>query len=197
MLYYLNIRLFVYAQLLSKMIIGYARTSTIEQQYGFEAQQEQLNKAGVDKLFSEKVSSVSERPQFEAALDFAREGDMLVVTKMDRAFRSIADMVKVISALDAKDVKLQILDSNIDTSTATDRLQLNILNSVAQFEREIMLERQREGIARAKADGKYSKTRKKKASKEQIEELKSKGLSMTAIAKELNISRKTAYNTIA
>jgi DNA invertase Pin-like site-specific DNA recombinase len=138
------------------MFVGYARVSTVEQDAGFAAQMEELKKVGCEKLFSEKVSSVAaKRAQLDAALDFTREGDVLVVTRLDRLARSVADFVRISDALDRKKVSLRVLAMGLDTGNASGRLMLNVLSSVAQFEREVMLERQREGIAKAKAAGKY------------------------------------------
>ena len=172
------------------MKVGYARTSTLDQTYGLEAQLEQLQANGVEKVFSEQVSSVGDRTQFNQALEFMREGDSLVITKLDRGFRSVSDMINTISTLEAKGCSLQILDTNIDTSSATGKLQVNILASVAQFEREVMLERQREGIQRAKAEGKY-KGRKSKIDKQEVLKMKEEGLSNYRIAKELNVNIST------
>jgi DNA invertase Pin-like site-specific DNA recombinase len=138
------------------VMIGYARTSTTDQKAGLEAQLRDLQAAGCTKIFEEQLSSVAnERPQLERALEFVREGDVLVVTKLDRLARSVADLVGITAALKAKGVELRILTMNLDTSTPTGKLMLNLLGSIAEFERELMLERQREGIAKAKAEGKY------------------------------------------
>jgi DNA invertase Pin-like site-specific DNA recombinase len=138
------------------MLVGYARVSTAEQDAGFAAQLDELNRAGCEKVFSEKVSSVAaRRTQLDAALQFTREGDVLVVTRLDRLARSVADFVRIGETLDRKKVSLRVLAMGLDTGNASGRLMLNVLSSVAQFEREVMLERQREGIAKAKAAGKY------------------------------------------
>src|SRR5262245_3459421 len=137
------------------MKIGYARTSTVEQIAGLEAQERELEAARIEKVFSERVSSIARREQLEAALDFWRKGDVLVVTKLDRLARSITDLVGITARLKAKSVELQVLAMNLDTSTPTGKLMLNLMGSFAEFEREIMLERQREGVAKAKAEGKY------------------------------------------
>ena len=138
------------------MLIGYARTSTVEQVAGLEAQERDLKAAGVDKVFAEQLSSVdAKRPALAAALDFARDGDTFVVTKLDRLARSVADLLAIVEKLTAKGVALRILAIGLDTATSVGRLMLNMLASVAQFEREVMLERQREGIAKAKAEGKF------------------------------------------
>jgi DNA invertase Pin-like site-specific DNA recombinase len=140
------------------MLIGYARVSTQDQKYSLEAQVEELKAAGCEKIYQEEVSSVdSQRLELENALDYIREGngDILVVKKLDRLARSVADTVKIQERLEAKKAGLKILDMDIDTSTPSGRLQFNLFAAIAQFERDVMLERQKVGIARAKADGKY------------------------------------------
>ena len=135
------------------MKIGYARTSTIEQIAGLEAQDRELRTAEAQKLFSERVSSVAKREQLEAALEYCREGDVLVVTKLDRLARSMADLVAITSRLKAKGVALNILAMQLDTTTLTGKLMLQLMGCFAEFERDVMLERQREGVAKAKAEG--------------------------------------------
>ncbi|MDD0868884.1 recombinase family protein, partial [Xylella fastidiosa] len=137
------------------MIVGYARTSTADQMAGFDAQLQELKAVGCKKMFQEQVSSVGKRAQLEVALEFVREGDVLVVTKLDRLARSVADLMELIQTLDRKSVGLRVLNLGMDTHTPTGKLMLTVLGGVAQFEREMMLERQREGVARAKAAGKY------------------------------------------
>ena len=176
------------------MLIGYCRTSTIDQKYGLTAQIETLESEGVEKIFSEQISSVAKRPELESALDFCREGDVLVVTKLDRLARSIHDLWKIVNRLEEKRVELKILDLNLDTSTPTGRLMLSMMGALAQFEREMLLERQREGIERAKAEGKF-KGRKPTAREKQpeIQRMRSDGMKPDAIAAELGISRMSVY----
>ena len=134
------------------MIVGYARTSTIEQEAGFEAQLRQLKAAGCEKMFSEQVSAVAAmREQLEAALDFVREGDSFIVTKLDRLARSVPHLCEIGACLEAKGVALKVLDQAIDTSTPTGRLMFNLLGSIAQFERELTRERMLVGIAKARS----------------------------------------------
>lgn len=176
-------------------IVGYARTSTRDQVAGLEAQLRDLKAAGVEKTFHEQLSSVdSERVELAKALDYVREGDTLVVTKLDRLARSIGDMVRITEELERKGVTLKILAMNLDTSTPTGKLLLNLVGSVAQFEREIMLERQREGIAKAKADGKY-KGRAPTAmkQKEKVLAMRAEGMTVDQITKELDISRSSVF----
>jgi DNA invertase Pin-like site-specific DNA recombinase len=179
------------------MQIGYARSSTIDQEAGFQAQLKALEAAGCEKVLSEKVSSVAERQQLETALDFVREGDCLVVTKLDRLARSVAHLVAIGERLEVKGVALKVLDQAIDTSTSTGRLMFNMLGAIAQFERELMLERQREGIAKAKAEGKYkgrAPTARAKAT--QVLRLHSEGIGPTEIAKRVGIGRASVYRIL-
>jgi DNA invertase Pin-like site-specific DNA recombinase len=180
------------------VIIGYARTSTTEQDAGFEAQLRDLEAAGAQRTYSEQVSSVAERPQLEAALDYAREGDVVMVTKLDRLARSIRDLCAIIDRLEAKGVSLRILNMQLDTSTPTGKLMLNVLGSVAQFEREMLLERQREGIAKAKAEGKYqgrAPTARRQSAK--IVALAKGGMTRQRIGEELGVSLRSVYRVLA
>jgi DNA invertase Pin-like site-specific DNA recombinase len=179
------------------MKVGYARTSTTEQRAGFEVQLHELRTAGCEKVFSEQVSSVGERQQLAMALDFIREGDTLVVTKLDRLARSVAHLVEITEAVKAKGADLQILAMGLDTSNATGRLMLNVIGSVAQFEREMMLERQREGIAKAKAEGKYKgRAPTARAKAPDVLALKAQGLGGTEIARRLGIGRASVYRVL-
>lgn len=172
------------------MLIGYARTSTADQDAGLEAQVRDLEQAGAEKVFSEKVSSIAKREGLEQARDYLREGDTLLVTRLDRLARSIRDLMEIVETVREKGAELRILAMDLDTSNATGKLMLGILGSVAEFEREIMLERQREGIQKAKAAGKYkgrAPTARKKAP--EVLELLSSGLTEVAVAERLGISR--------
>ncbi|SHL55157.1 recombinase family protein [Bradyrhizobium lablabi] len=176
------------------MLIGYARTSTTEQEAGLEAQTRELKAYGCDEIFQEQVSSVSRREELERCLKFVRKGDSLVVTKLDRLARSIPDLVKIIGALEEKGATLNILAMNLDTSTPTGRLLINLVGSIAQFEREIMLERQREGIAKAKGEGKYKgRAATARSKSKQVQELRQAGLGASQIASRVGISRASVY----
>ena len=136
-------------------MIGYARTSTLHQDAGFDAQLRQLEALGCDKVFSERVSSVAERARLTAALECVREGDTFVVTKLDRLARSAAHLVEIVDALEGKRVALKILDLGMDTSTPTGKAMFQLLGVFAELERSIITERINAGIARAKAAGKH------------------------------------------
>lgn len=181
------------------MIIGYARTSTHDQVAGIEAQERDLLASGCEKVFREQVSSVDvkQRDQLALALDFLREGDTLVVTKLDRLARSVAHMHDLLQHITSKGAALKILNMGIDTNTPTGKLMLNVLGGVAEFEREIMLERQREGIAKAKEAGKYKgrvPTAQRKAG--EVRAMSSKGIGASEIARMLGISRASVYNVL-
>jgi DNA invertase Pin-like site-specific DNA recombinase len=180
------------------MIIGYARTSTIDQSAGFEAQLKELEVVKCEEIFQEQVSLVAVRVQLEAALEFVRQGDVLVVTKLDRLARSVADLMRIIQALERKGAGLRVLNLGMDTSTPTGKLMLTVLGGIAQFEREMMLERQREGVARAKIAGKY-KGRKPTpdAIKQEVVRLAGERMTKTAIAGQLNIGEATVYRILA
>ncbi len=179
------------------MIIGYARTSTTEQAAGLEAQQRDLAAAGVERVFSEQTSSVGTRRALVDALDFLREGDVLVVTKLDRLARSVRHLCEIVERIEKRGASLRILAMNLDTSTPTGRLMLNVIGSVAQFEREIMLERQREGIAKAKGEGKY-KGRKPtaRAKTDDVRRLAAEGVKREDIAKQLGIGVASVYRVL-
>lgn len=183
------------------MKVGYARTSTAEQEAGIEAQERDLKAAGCEKVFSERVSSIARRDKLEAALDFVREGDVLMVTRPDRLARSTADLLGIVARLDKKTVGLIVLSmggQQLDTQTATGKMMLTVLAAVAEFERNLMLERQREGIAKAKADGKYrgrAPTAQRQA--DAIRKLRDEGALPMQIAKQLGISRASVYRLLA
>jgi DNA invertase Pin-like site-specific DNA recombinase len=180
------------------MNIGYARTSTVEQGASFEAQKAQLKAAGCEKVFCEQVSAVSpEREQLESALEYVREGDVLVVTKLDRLARSVPHLCEIGQRLDAKGVGLKVLDQAIDTTTPTGRLMFNMLGAIAQFERELIRERMLVGIAKAKAQGKYkgrAPTARAKADK--VKQLHAAGVGPSEIARQLSISRTSVFRIL-
>lgn len=181
------------------MLVGYARTSTLDQTAGLEAQQRDLEAAGVGKLFSEQVSSVdvAKREALESALDYLREGDTLVVTKLDRLARSVAHLMQIVERIQAKGAALRILNLGVDTATPTGKLMLTMLGGVAEFEREIMLERQREGIAKAKAAGKYKgRAPTARAKGDEIRAMRAAGKTVPQIVEALDVSRASVYRAL-
>jgi len=176
------------------MDIGYARTSKTEQSDGLETQLKELSAAGVNKVFYEQVSSVAHRDQLDRTLEFIREGDTLVITRLDRLAWSVRDLIEIVDRIDAKGAELRILAMNLDTGTPTGRLMLQGLGAVAEFERQIMVERQREGIAKAEAAGKYKgRAATARAKKAEIEALLAAGVGPSEVARRLGIARSSVY----
>jgi DNA invertase Pin-like site-specific DNA recombinase len=182
--------------------IGYARTSTLEQEAGLKAQIRDLEAAGCDRVYSEQVSSVAERAELDRAVDYLREGDgdIFVVTKLDRFARSLEDAIALEKRIEAKGASLKVLASGIDTSTPTGRLMFGMLAAVAQFEREIMLERQREGIAAAKAAGRYRGNGRKPTVRLRAAEIyrlkDEEGLADAEIARRLGVHRSNVWRVL-
>ena len=180
------------------MIVGHARTSTVDQVAGFEAQVKELSAAGCEKIFRAQVSSVTARIQLQSALEFVRDGDVFVVTRLDRLARSVADLMAIIQALERKRAAMRVLNLGMDTQTPTGKLMLAVLGGVAQFEREMTLERHREGIAKAKSAGKY-KGRKPIAPerRQHVLRLAAEGATKTIIARQLGIGEASVYRILA
>jgi DNA invertase Pin-like site-specific DNA recombinase len=184
-------------------LVGYARTSTAEQGAGLEAQIRDLRAVGCVKIFQEQVSSIGERGELNRALSYVRGGDTLVVTKVDRLARSTRGLWATVERLEASEdggVGLRILNlggETVDTKSATGRLILTIFAGFAQFEREIMLERQREGIAKAKAEGKY-KSRSRLAALRALEarQMIEGGKTVREAAKALGMARASVYRAL-
>jgi DNA invertase Pin-like site-specific DNA recombinase len=133
------------------MKIGYARVSTKDQK--LELQTEALKQAGCERIFKEKVSAVKERPQLEQMMEHLREGDVVVVWKLDRLGRSLRHLIDLVTTFRTKGVEFVSLNDNIDTTTAQGRLTFNIFASFAEFERELISERTRAGLKAARAKG--------------------------------------------
>lgn len=182
------------------MLVGYARTSTTEQEAGLEAQRRDLGIVGCERIFEEQVSSVGNRMELARALDFVRDGDTLVVAKIDRLARSTIHLWEIVRQLDGKGVALRVLNLGgemVDTRSATGRLILTIFAGFAQFEREMMLERQREGIAKAKSEGKYlGRKPTARAKSDEVLKLHGEGQTPTEIAKAVGIGRGSVYRII-
>lgn len=174
-------------------LVGYARVSSVGQ--SLDVQTEQLAAAGCEKIFAEKRSGAStdDRPELKRAIEYVREGDVLLVTRIDRLARSVPDLATIIENLKAKGVGFRALQQGeFDTTTATGRLFLIILGAIAEFETTLRRERQAEGIAKAKAKGTY-KGRPPTVDKEAIRALKAEGVKPAEIARRLRIAPSTVY----
>jgi DNA invertase Pin-like site-specific DNA recombinase len=175
--------------------VGYVRVSSVDQNTD-----RQLDGVQVDKTFTDKASGKdTKRPQLQAALDYVREGDTLVVHSMDRLARNTLDLLQTVRDLNQRGVAVQFVKERL-TFTGEDspmaRLQLEILSAVAQFERSLLRERQREGIEKAKAKGKYKGRRPSLGDGDilHLRSLVASGVPKAAVARKLGISRETLYS---
>ena len=172
--------------------VGYARVSSVGQ--SLDVQLEKLQQC--DKVFQEKLSGTSsKRPRLKACLEYVREGDTLIITRLDRLARSTLDLCQIAAELERKNVHLRVLDQSIDTSDATGRLLFNMLGAIGQFETEIRGERQREGIAKAKQMGvKFGAN--KKLTSAQIDALRKEreaGFLIRELMKNYGLSKSSVY----
>lgn len=179
-------------------IVGYRRVSSIDQN-----ESRQLEGVQVDKLFTDKVSGKNlNRPQLQAALEYLRDGDVLVVHSLDRLARNLDDLRKIVTTLTDNGVQVQFVKEGLlytGDDNAMSKLLLSVMGSFAEFERSLIRERQREGIAIAKVEGRY-KGRKPSLSAEQVREAKDKaaaGVPMAKLARDLDVSRQTLYTAFA
>lgn len=178
-------------------VIGYQRVSS----YG-QNEERQLTDVDVDEMFTDKASGKdTNRPQLSAAIRYARKGDVFIVHSMDRLARNIVDLRGIVEELNAKGVAVQFVKESLTFTgedSAMNNLLLNMLGAVAEFERSLIKERQREGIAIAKAKGKY-KGRKPSLTPAQVNEvveLKASGVSIAEIARRYGVSRPSIYRAL-
>lgn len=177
---------------MNKMIVGYVRVSTVEQNES--RQLITMEKYNVEKVFSEKVSAKdTNREELNKMLEFVREGDTIVIHDFSRLARSTKDLLHIVELLEDKKINLISAKENIDSSTPTGKLMLTMIGAINEFERTNMLERQREGIAIAKEQGKYKGRKEVKIDnfEEYYTRYLSRELNKTQLAKELNVSRPT------
>lgn len=174
--------------------VGYARVSTTGQ--SLDTQLEALS--GCEKIFREKISGAKDdRPELQALLEFVREGDAVQVTKLDRLARNTRHLLEVSEYLHSKGVALNILNIGINTATPTGKLMLTMIGAIATFEREMMLERQAEGIALAKIKGKYRG--RKATAREKTKEIiamTENGVSKPEISRQLGIGITSIYRIL-
>jgi DNA invertase Pin-like site-specific DNA recombinase len=174
-------------------VVGYARVSSTDQK--LDVQLDQLKALGVDKVYAEKASGAdAERLELAAMLDYVRQGDTVVACKLDRIARSTQHLLTIVEKLTAKGVALKVLNIDLNTSTPTGILMLTMLGAIATFEREMMLERQADGIAKAKEAGKYTGRKPTaKAKSAEAVALLSLGKTKEAVAAELGIGVASVY----
>jgi len=178
------------------MLVGYARVSSAGQ--SLEVQTDALRAAGCEKLFMEKESGTTtdNRKALADALEFIREGDCFIVTRIDRLARSVSDLETIVAKVKAKGAFLRAVDQPIDTSSPAGVAFLQMLGVFAQFETAIRKERQMEGIAKAKSEGRY-KGRKPTVSVDQVKAMKAEGVRPVDIASKLGIARASVYRALA
>ena len=180
------------------MRLAYVRVSTAEQNE--QRQVEALQKFNIEKWFTEKVSGKNtNRPKLQELLDFAREGDTIHIHDFSRLARSTKDLLEIVEELNTKGVHLVSNKENIDSSTPTGRLLLTMIGAINEFERTNLLERQREGIAIAKRDGKYKGGKAKTVADfaEHYNRYKKREITKSALARQLGVSRPTLDRLIA
>lgn len=177
------------------MLIGYVRVSSVEQN---EARQlETMDKYKVEKIFSEKISAKDTcRPKLQEMLEFAREGDTIIIHDFSRLARNTQDLLNLVEQLNSKGINLISNKENIDTQTPTGRLLLTVIAAIAEFERTNLKERQAEGIAIAKRNGVYKGRKPIQIENFHVHYIKwkTREISKSQLAKELGISRQTLYN---
>ena len=178
------------------MRVGYARVSSTDQ--NTDAQRQQLEAAGAERIFEEKASgkSSSDRQQLQAMLGFIREGDVLIITKLDRLARSLPDLFEIVKTLETKGAQLTVLNNAaIDTTTPMGKCLFGIFGAIAQFERDLILDRQRDGIRLAKQRGVY-KGRKPTVPRDEVLRLKAGGMGPAEIARTLKIGESSVFRVL-
>jgi len=178
-------------------VIGYARVSSVGQ--SLDVQVDKLTEFGCEKIYREKQSgTTAQRIELKSCLDYVRDGDVLVITKLDRLARSTLHLHSIINDLNNKNVGFKVLDQSIDTTTKEGRLMFAILASIAEFETELRKERQMEGITKAKQNG-VQFGRKSKLTSEQVDELnlkRTQGVLIKDLMHEFNLSKASVYRLL-
>lgn len=181
------------------MLVGYCRISTVEQN---EARQiEKLRELGCEKIYIDKCSGKNtNRPEFNKMMDYVRDGDTVYVTEWSRLSRSTMDLLTTLNTLELKGVIVKSVKEDFDTSTPQGKLILTVFAAISQFERELILQRQAEGISIAKQQGKYKGRQPKEYDNELLEKcfsgLANKTMSISEVARQLNVTRQTVYNML-
>lgn len=177
--------------------VGYARVSSTGQ--SLEVQLEKLNQVSCDRIYQEKRSGrTADRPEFQSCMNYLREGDTLIITRLDRLARSVVHLAQLAKRFQSEGIDLLVVDQNIDTSTSTGRLMFNMLAAIAEFENDLRTERQAEGIAKAKENGvkfgrppKLTDTR-----KQEIYSRRLAGATIGQLAKEFSLGEASIYRAI-
>jgi len=188
----------IFKRFMDMATVGYARVSSLQQDHS--SQIDRLKAAGAEKVFGEKKSGVDgSRPELERCLEYVREGDTLLVTKLDRLARSTSDLYRIVRGLEGKGVAFRVLDdAAVDTSSRTGKLVMGVLALIAEFETEIRRERQMEGIARAKAEGRTGgrPSLVTDGLRTEIHDQRKTGASIRAIAAAVGLSKATVQKVL-
>lgn len=184
------------------MFIGYACVSTARQGQSLDTQREQLIEAGcvADHIYTDTISGTKwKRPGLDAALAYMSPDDTLVVTRLDRLGRNLVETVTTISDLVDRDINVRVLEPAVDTSRPADKIVINVMESLAEWERELLVQRTREGVAHARAQGRKSGPKPKLTldQKRQARKLVRGGESVSSVARSFNVSRQTISRGIA
>lgn len=177
--------------------IGYARVSSTGQ--SLEVQLAKLSQVKCDRIYQEKRSGrTADRPEFQACMNYLREGDTLIITRLDRLARSVVHLAQLAKRFQQESIDLLVVDQNIDTATSTGRLMFNMLASIAEFENDLRTERQAEGIAKAKENGvKFGRPAKLTGAKrEAIYSRRLAGATIGQLAKEFRLGEATIYRAL-
>lgn len=183
------------------MLIGYARVSTSKQGQSLDTQREALIDAGCDPkhIYTDTISGTKwQRPGLDDALAYMRPDDTLVVTRLDRLGRNLAETVNTIADLAERDINVKVLEPALDTSRPADKVVINVMASLAEWERDLLIQRTREGVAHARAHGRVAGPKSKLTSEqaEVAKELIDSGKSISAVARTFDVSRPTIYRAI-
>lgn len=183
------------------MLIGYARVSTAQQGQSLDTQCETLMGIGCDSdhLFSDTISGTKwQRPGLDAALEYMRDGDTLVVTRLDRLGRNLAETVNTIANLTERNINVRVLEPALDTSRPADKVVVNVMASLAEWERDLLTQRTREGVAYAHSQGRVAGPKPKLTpeQKKQAAQLVASGEAVASVARSFNVSRQTIYRAI-
>lgn len=184
------------------MLVGYARVSTARQEQSLDTQREQLIGVGCDPdhFFTDTISGTKwNRPGLDAALDYMRPDDTLVVTRLDRLGRHLVETVTTISDLADREINVRVLEPALDTSRAADKVVVNVMASLAEWERDLLVQRTREGVAHARAEGRVAGPKPKLTldQKRQARTLVEGGESIASVARSFDVSRQTISRGIA
>jgi len=177
--------------------IGYARVSSTGQ--SLEVQLAKLSQVKCDRIYQEKRSGrTADRPEFQACMNYLREGDTLIITRLDRLARSVVHLAQLAKRFQQENIDLLVVDQNIDTATSTGRLMFNMLASIAEFENDLRTERQAEGIAKAKENGvKFGRPSKlTEVKREAIYSRRLAGATIGQLAKEFRLGEATIYRAL-